>query len=426
MKRKIMSVTLSLTLIFGSLLLNSNMRTSASALIRDDSMFSFDENSSDNVLSENDWSSMPQFYENNDYNDGSLLDENDWNNISNYDIDGTKVFSYVDFSPFIDSDGSLSDPYIISTAAQLAAVSVLSNNCNSCKKLRDGNNNELQGLDFTNCYLEINDNINISDHYWTPIGKNHFFNGTIEFNGYTVDGLNLRVQNESNYEFLGLFGKSKGEIYNLNMGPSCNINCTADYICFGGIVACNLGVIRNCTSKLEASINGRTQAIAGGIVGFNSGKGCVSSCNNKGEVSAASLDYEIAGGIVGVLAKGSVRHCENKGKVVGDNFYSPEDGKVFSSSKKSHVGGIVGEKAEENARIIACINKGNLDYLPAIDGIRCGEILGCGSSSGVVNCSYLTRSEYERLFVYSGVKCLTVTGIGSNPGFDVEGAIRAI
>ena len=89
--------------------------------------------------------------------------------------------------------GTADDPYIIKTAAQLAyfAARVTS------------------GQDRTACF-KLGANIDLSDHFWVPIGKtatddSNNFSGTFDGDGYVISGMTIKWEAASsgnkNYGF---------------------------------------------------------------------------------------------------------------------------------------------------------------------------------------------------------------------------------
>lgn len=352
MKRKILSITLSLTLILGSLLLSENLGKS---------------------FAETDY---------------------DWNYCSGY-LDGSfPIFRNVDFSPFVNSLGTFSDPYRISTAPQLAALSVLSNNagrkrtekeiddiiCRECKCLGakfktmksaytdaydialkkklikgsdiydcsylcDKNGHIRMGESFHSRYLVVDEDIDLSDYRWTPIGSTTKFEGNIDFQGHTVNGIRIVAKDRQNTDkFLGLFGKSRGSISNLTIGKKGYVYCNTYKAYFGNVVAYNLGKVINCENNLSIkTIKGKYLAIAGGIVGYNDSNGVVKNCHNKGNLSAASRGNEFVGGVIGEskeTALDNISVCTNEGNYFIDEYGDAEG--INIPDKMSCMNGIIG------------------------------------------------------------------------------------
>ena len=94
-------------------------------------------------------------------------------------------------SSYAGGSGTSSSPYLISTPEQLARVSYRVNS----------------GYE-TSSYFKLTNNIDLSAHYWTPIGVGSYkFSGNFDGQFYTISGM---TQNSfyvcSSYNVQGLFG----------------------------------------------------------------------------------------------------------------------------------------------------------------------------------------------------------------------------
>jgi hypothetical protein len=173
-----------------------------------------------------------------------------------------------DASGFDGGDGSQGDPFLISTAAQLARAADLTNN-------RSRN---------TLCY-KLTADIDLGAHYWTPIGweppagpilSGSGYWGIFDGDGHTIS--NLTIDNHSGNA--GLFG----EIFHSSAFPTEH------------------AIVRNVHL---VNVDIKTGDVVGGIAGKNSG-GTVENCSVTGSV-AATPDGD-AGGLVG-NNQGTVRNC---------------------------------------------------------------------------------------------------------------------
>ena len=56
--------------------------------------------------------------------------------------------------------------------------------------------------------VELQADIDLSAHYWIPIGysSSHYFNGNFNGNGHKITGLNININDGTKYEYVGLFG----------------------------------------------------------------------------------------------------------------------------------------------------------------------------------------------------------------------------
>lgn len=315
----------------------------------------------------------------------------------------------VSASEFSGGDGSIENPYQISTAEQLNAVR---NNLSA---------NYIQVADID---LSIYNN-------WIPIGEgtggvlytpgisenpkpySNPFDGSFNGNGFTIS--NMIIKDAQTYG-IGLFGSisEKSKIQNINL-RNCNINIEIDdnnklyknggvtyYLNVGGIVGKASSEISNCSVSGSIQIKNCNMAQIGGIVGVGNAERCV----NKANIAVNGVSDLTIGGIIGYCAnrKEYISFNINYGNIeaIGENFVKcggicGEDanvnncinyGNLFSKSngatgyndyyKNSNVGGIEGVITEET--IENCINYGNIvssAYYPT-NHWRCGKSTASG------------------------------------------------
>ena len=129
---------------------------------------------------------------------------------------------------FAGGSGTADDPYLISTAGQLA---LLAFNVNS-------------GTTYLNIYFSQTKDIDLSAYYWTSIGKDKNFSGIYDGLSHTIKG--VYTQNGQNYQ--GIFGRIlDAEIKNIFLEDS--LIQGSDYV--GGIVGfCSSSKILNCKKRL--------------------------------------------------------------------------------------------------------------------------------------------------------------------------------
>ena len=206
-----------------------------------------------------------------------------------------------------------SNEFYISTAAQLAQFAYMVNN--SSKQ-------------FSGKTVRLIADIDLSAHYWVPIGNKEAraFDGTFDGGGHTISGVYFNSYSfpSSGNVFCGIFGVNgtKGTVRNINVTNSifrarynvggvvaynqgtveyCSVASdvfvcsTADdsgdqgAIRFAGIVASNLGTVRGCVSNADLSDHkGKERNYIGGIVAHNFGR--VENCVYLGD--AARLGYD--------------------------------------------------------------------------------------------------------------------------------------
>ena len=221
--------------------------------------------------------------------------------VFNSTVSGSGTITGGTFNTPITGSGTESDPYQISTAAQL-------------KRFRDIVNGTGGQTQNRGAYAVLTANIDLNNEPWTPIGNytegnQIYYEGTFDGGGHTISGLNVTGE----FVYAGLFGTVKdGTIKSLTVAgkvsPS-NSQCIV-----GGIVGyASNAVIKNCSN--HCSVTGRTTSIIGGIAGFNS-SGAIIDCYNVGTISG--INYaEAIGGIVGSNS-GTISNCYNVGTVSND------------------------------------------------------------------------------------------------------------
>lgn len=221
--------------------------------------------------------------------------------VFNSTVSGSGTIKGGTFNTPITGSGTESDPYQISTGAQL-------------KRFRDIVNGTGGQTQNRGAYAVLTANIDLNNEPWTPIGNytegnQIYYEGTFDGGGHTISGLNVTGE----FVYAGLFGTVKdGTIKSLTVAgkvsPS-NSQCIV-----GGIVGyASNAVIKNCSN--HCSVTGHTTSIIGGIAGFNS-SGAIIDCYNVGTISG--INYaEAIGGIVGSNS-GTISNCYNVGTVSND------------------------------------------------------------------------------------------------------------
>ena len=301
-------------------------------------------------------------------------------------------------SSFSSGSGSVSDPYIINTAKELAYF-------RTSLALKNY---------YQNNYIVLNANIDLNNNSWSGIGGGtnaKAFKGHFDGNNKIVKNIKMDVTSERK----GFFNSNTGTISNLNIEASLNGGANGN-TCYGLFIGINYGEINNCSSKgdvnvigtyvsgfigcnaggkltncsyLEGTICGTN--CVGGIVGYNmvsSGKiGSLYNCVNYGTIKANDYpdqNYSGLGGIIGTCGSGaSINNCTNYGDVIGGgqsvggtggiignnfntNIYSSiNEGKIIAKQK---VGGIVGH-CRNASNVNDCINKGHIYGDVAVAGI---------------------------------------------------------
>ncbi len=237
--------------------------------------------------------------------------------------------------------GTSSDPFLITSAADLAKLAVSYNTAAAT----------------SGKYFEVTAaEIDLSAYEWVPITN---FAGYFAGNGVKITGLKIGTETApAEYAAAGLFGT-------LNPGATVT-GITADVAIH--VRWSDLGTI-----------------VAGGIAGYS--RGVIDSCTVTGTISAEAQGTETkldsyVGGIVGrarveadtdtVIISNCVNHAAVT--VTNSNFYN-------GGTRYSNVGGIVGymhSKANmtASATLVNCVNTGAVSALGAVTNRNAGGIAG--------------------------------------------------
>lgn len=291
-------------------------------------------------------------------------------------------------------NGSKSNPYEISTAAELAWFRdyVNGGKLPVCAKLTA----DIDLKDF--CHAADASKEELS---WEPIGNySKRYTGTFDGNGHTISNLYIKVRRQG----VGFFGCAEGgSIKNItfdnaqveNTGNNDKYTMTGIVVGAAFATLQNLKTLKNCSvksgtkalggiagsitrscSNLEnnATVSGKYEV--GGIAGRFTSIYTMSSCVNNGMVAANGSGR--CGGIVAVLTFGNIEDCANYGNVTGTN----------------EIGGIVGY-AQDNSTIKSTLSCGNITSQES----RAGIIVGYASSIKASN-----------MLAYSNNAKLTIKG----------------
>ncbi len=183
-------------------------------------------------------------------------------------------------------------------------------------------------------------------------------------------------------EITTIIGNSESRYFSGNFdGGGCvvtaNINMTNSYVgVFGYILDAtikNLGVEGSITRKSDTK-----KSYAGGICGYmNSGN--IANCYNESNVSSNSgsgSDNPHAGGICGYNRSGSIGNCYNTGNVASFSYSIP--------ARSSYAGGICGFSSGSISNCFAAnvrITAATASYVGRIAGSDSGTITNCVASS---------------------------------------------
>ncbi len=289
----------------------------------------------------------------------------------------------------LSGDGTMNNPYTISTADELNAFS---------KAVADGNS-------FSGMFIILKNDITANSSF-APIGTSTTpFKGTFDGNGKKLSGFDLDT------DYAGLFAFTDGAVisdvtvsgsfYAENYAgaivayakdtviENCRVSALVYADSYAGGVAGSIdsGKISSCTTESVATI-GSFKEYCGGIAGYSTAEitsctnnaytyggknvggiagysaGDIISCTNTVAVSASKTNL---GGIAG-LSEATVKYCKNTGRISNSD---PKAGKA---------GGIAG--VAYNAEITECMNNGAV----AATGSFAGGIAGYATQTDITNC----------------------------------------
>ena len=354
-----------------------------------------------------------------------------------------QLLSSSSFAQFSGGNGSQNNPYIITTATELAQLATFVNVADTA---------------YNDKYYKLGNNINLSAYGigfnngkgWIPIGKYRILNKTPFKGGFdgdsnTITGLYI---NDSTLDGAGLFGNIEGVINNLNIDSVTIIGGVfvggiTGYVSIGGSWRCSSsgsivgqyevggivgrlldGNISNCYSSCNVSGLNATSDNIGGIAGWVE-NGCrIANCYSVGTITG----HDYIGGIVGMLSYASlITDCYSLGNITGNQYVGGIAGYVSGSSVRNcysvsniiaskSSGGILGEVVDA----LGCL-KGqiinNIALNPSVKGENnIGRVMGVNdnSESTINNTAYdsMLNSANDILWVNKAVENLDGEDIG--------------
>lgn len=287
--------------------------------------------------------------------------------------DETWVNDVIDESIFESGKGSEEDPYIIKTEDQLRAFALSLTN----------------KIDYTNTFISLGNNIDISSKEWTPIGKSDYaFNGNFDGKGYSVSGLNI--------------GKSDAPLA-IEKG---NI-----FVGFFGVLGENAIVKNLKLTGIAIYTSYEATTYIGGVAGYMNGssssyKGTlIDSCEIDGKiVHTATAGNNLVGGVVGQQYKGSIINTKT----------NMDLSCTVTSGYLAEVGGIVG--LNNRGLVANCYTLGNAygSGLRSAEGMGVvSTLIGCNAGN-LVNCYTNGSNKTDDYSQYVGAVSGWVTGIGKS------------
>ena len=246
-------------------------------------------------------------------------------------------------SPWTQGSGTVNDPYLIETAANLAYLA---------QKVNEGYQAQGQAV-FKGVYFLMTDNFSMSNINWTPIGN-----------------VNMNMQG---YYFAGIFDGWYHNIEHLHIQSSADV-CGL----FGGLG--DNGIIQHL-SVTDSGITSTGTGV-GGIVGITFGEAWVYQCSFTGAISVSnSGSYCGAGGIAAAAAESSyISECSFRGSITATNSGG------FTGA--AGAGGIVGI-AMDSSTIFSCYNTGNITASSFMINVAAGIVAATlQENNASVKCCY--------------------------------------
>ena len=273
-------------------------------------------------------------------------------------------------------DGSVDNPYEISTAAELAWFRDYVN-----KESQFASAMLTEDIDLSEFCHAADAATNTEELSWDPIGNGKMYCGTFDGNGKTIRNLYIN----STFMFEGLFGYAKngciknitfdnakvkntnkfgtgiltggfeGTIENIKILANCSVEGTENT---GGIAGGGAGYISNCENR--AMVNGTNNV--GGIVGY--GEGSLQNSANYGDISGVAqvgnlIGFAAAVNLNNVLGVGNVTATDQKGGLLvgeSNNPWSTASGILaYNSNAKLTIKG-----TEQTGEAVKAIGEGSL------------------------------------------------------------------
>ena len=269
---------------------------------------------------------------------------------------------------FAGGDGTELDPYLISSATQLARVAKLINVVNS---------------EYNDKYYKLTKNINLSGKIWTPIGyESNSFAGVIDGNNKTIIGLSnynensslTSMANDNNhaYGLVGVAALSKGNVIIKDLTlDSVEINITGGKG-NGSVVGYLLDESGVSTKMTISNVIVESGSVisdghSGGIIGKNYGlRAEINSCINNASV-------------IGSNASGIINYCSNGSQTIEVNNCT-NNGDVTANGSGSYSSGIANLVKMSSATISNCVNNGEIKNVHDSKITCIGGVIASGST----------------------------------------------
>lgn len=226
--------------------------------------------------------------------------------------------------------------------------------------------------------LFLDDDIDLSSHYWIPISfepYNAFSSLKLDGQGHTISGMTVNNQVKA-----GLFGYLRGSscyVQNLTIKGANISGSTTEY---AGFIAGHIRIsdVNDCTvedSKCE--LTGSSTLYMGGVIGRGEYTVLGRTLNTNKVINTkliANRQNVIGGGIIGSITSSS----DGNGSYL--NFYDCHSSVDISCGSNSHVGGIIG-KVEADTKLIYLNYCSSSGTITSSGSNSCGGLVGINSGS---------------------------------------------
>jgi len=240
-------------------------------------------------------------------------------------------------------NGTEDEPYIITTAGEMLAISELVSKESILKEKHFKLGNDIDMSEYSENYND--------GEGWFPIGTRFSpFSGTFDGDGYEISGLFSNINNNwrDDHVYAGLFGFAQGAVIK------------------------NIGII---DAVINSSSTGSNYIYAGGVAGRIDSGTVIDNCYATGSITAYSSVFMVFAG--GIAATGRSSFISNS--------WTDIDINANGHSSSSHIGGIIGEQLS-NSIIKNCYSKGSISAISNADIVAVGGIAGHNNGSQIINC----------------------------------------
>ena len=257
-------------------------------------------------------------------------------------------------SSYAGGSGTSSSPYLISTPEQLARMSYRTN----------------LGYE-TGSYFKLTTDIDISAHYWTPIGAKKYFTGNFDGDDYCIIGMNintgtaLSASGVSVFYGAGLFGTLYGSAsaHNFSLSKAyINWSASSSQLVFQSFVCCmavygssvRIYDVRVVDSYMTLTVSQHQGIYMGGILANGCGIQIQRCCVIGSNIYGGSSSSKAADGFVGGLVGSTDTNSTNGASSISDCFFSGHIDVYCAQYTGGLVGELIGFSSSARANLERC------------------------------------------------------------------------